>query len=1386
MAEIIASELLKAIFEKLASEAFNTYDRSKGIHSELKKLETTLIKIQSLLNHASQKETTDEAVQKWLNDLRHLAYDVDDVLDDLATEDMRREFDQQSGAITSQVRRLIPTCCTNLSLSERMHSKLDYITAKFEDLEKEKDGLGLINLKDEKPKRPYQTSLLDTSRIVGRQEEIKELLVKLFENGSYDKNFSIVPIVGMGGLGKTTLARILYDDAEVKKHFELKAWVSVSDHFDIFSISKVILQSVKGEGNEFTDQNLLQVALKNQLKDKRFLIVLDDVWSESHEDWQTLVSPFKECAPGSKIIMTTRKVQLLTKLGFVHLNHVQTLSHDDAVSLFAQHALGVDNFDSHPFLKQYGKGIVEKCDGLPLALTVLGRSLRTKNDEEEWKELLNNEIWRLRKTDEIVPALRLSYNDLSACLKQLFAYCSLFPKDYMFDKDDLILLWMGEGFLNTSSSNKSMERLGVEYFEELLSRSLFQHAPNNNSLFVMHDLLNDLATSVAREFFLRLDIEKVKDFRKEALEKYRHMSFVREEYEAYSKLKPIKSATSLRTVLAMSVELEDSWGEFYLSGKILVDLLPKLPLLRVLSLSGYFISEVPETIGSLKHLRYLNLSRTLITCLPEHVGNLYNLQSLILYRCNSLNMLPINFSKLKNLRHLDIRDTPLLSKMPLGIGKLKCLQTLSKIIIGGDNGLAITELKDLTNLHGNTHIKGLEKVEIAMHASEANLSQKRLNGLELEWSDVFNDSRKESLEKEVLDVLKPHSDSLIKLGIVSYAGLEFPNWVGDTRYLNLISVSLRGCKNCISLPPLGQLRSLKDLFIEDMDEVKAMGSELVGTGLSFLSLEVLKLKNMKRLEVWSTDSGVVSFPCLKKLVIRGCPNLVQVSPGALPLLNSLEVSECDSGVLRKLVQVASSVKELTIESMFGLSDVVWRGVIEYLGGVEDLAIIKCNEIRYLWESEAKASKALTKLRKLRVEECQNLMRPGEKEEDDCGRNLITTLRTVLIEDCESMEHCRCPNNIEILVIGGCTSITSASFPTTGEQKFKSLEIDSCDKPLEKEFGGDNTRVVINNTSIQKLQQVVLCGLPNLTTIIELSHSIHLTNLVIMVCPNMESFPDHELPNLTSLTSLHIISCPSTDASFPCGNWPPNLQTLSIGGLKKPISEWGPHNFPTSLVKLGLYCGESEEDDVSRCSQLSHLLPSSLTHLGIVDFKKLKSVSVGVQHLTSLQHLFLWDCPKMKHLPENLLPSLLSLNIHECPKLEGRCSRRGSYWSRISHIPCITRNTESFFSSMFPKDCNYRTAIVMEMCGDDFILHSCGVTGDAIRVLNQFKSESQDCKEINEIEEKNELCGEKLVLKEEKAKMEPRVKSMMPGFKTPHPAACQAEGTKMPVFPGYDH
>ncbi|KAJ0478501.1 putative P-loop containing nucleoside triphosphate hydrolase, leucine-rich repeat domain superfamily [Helianthus annuus] len=511
------------------------------------------------------------------------------------------------------------------------------------------------------------------------------------------------------------------------------------------------------------------------------------------------------------------------------------------MSLIAQYALGVNNFDSHLSLKTHGEGIVKKCNGLPLAVIAIGRLLRTKkNNEDSWKEVLDREIWKKPVESEIVPALKLSYHDLSATLKQLFAYCSLFPKDFLFDKEELILLWIAEGFLHHPTPSDSTEkRLGHEFFDELFSRSFFQHAPNSESLFVMHDLMNDLATSVASEFFLRLDNENKKNIRREMLEKYRHMSFVHEEFVAFKKFEAFQRAKSLRTFLATSVGVVESWRHFYISNKILSDLLPELSLLRVLCLSHFCISEVPQSIGSLRHLRYLNLSRSAITHLPETICDLFNLQILILFGCGKLTKLPNNFLKLKNLQNLDVRDTLLLFRMLLRIGELKSLQiTLSKIVLEIENGVEIAELKDFGNLCGKISIVGLEKVQNAIHAHIANFSEKRLSELELVWSNELYDSRNEKLEKEVLNELKPCDDTLIQLKIRSYGGLEFPNWVGDPLFLHLKHVSLSGCERCTSLPPLAQLPSLKELFIKGLYGWKLWVLSYLGPVAHFLHLKL--------------------------------------------------------------------------------------------------------------------------------------------------------------------------------------------------------------------------------------------------------------------------------------------------------------------------------------------------------------------------------------------------------------------------------------------------------------------------------------------------------------------------------------------------------------------
>ncbi|PWA58974.1 NB-ARC domains-containing protein [Artemisia annua] len=1265
MAELVISALLPVVFEKLTSVLENKIARSKGIHSELKKWERKLSLIQALLEDASPKEVTSKAVKQWLNDLQHLAYDIDDILDALATDAMHREFVNQSQPITNKVRKFIPSCCTSFSLSTRVGSKLDNISIRLQELMDEKEKLGLI-VKNERSKdknRGYQTSLVVGPSIVGREADKKELVQKLLSDESCNENFSIVPIVGMGGIGKTTLAKLLYDDQLVKDHFELKAWVCVSDDFDSFKISKVIYQSVGGEQKDLVDLNLLQVALRDRLMGKRFLLVLDDVWSDKLEDWEILAGPFFSGAPGSKIIITTRKQQLLNKLGYDHPYDLKKLSHDDALSLFAHHSLGVKSFDLHPVLRPHGEGIVQKCDGLPLALKALGSLLRTKRNEEEWKRLLDDEIWMLEDEGGILPALRLSYNDLSACLKQLFAYCCLIPKDCMFEKKDLILLWMAEGFMHNSATNKTMECLGEECFQELLSRSFFQYVPDDESLFVMHDLMNDLATFVAGEFYSRLDIDMEKNVRKEAFKKYRHMSFACERYICYNKVKAVERANSLRTFLAMPNVVRNSWLIFNISSKFLVDTLPQLPLIRVLSLSRLDIDEVPECVGNMKHLRYLNLSQTSIRYLPESVCNLYNLQTLIVSGCDRLTKLPDNFLKLKNLWHFDIRDTLLWNMIPLGISDMKSLQTLSNKVVIENNDFFISWLRNLKNLQAEIYIDELQKVQSATDIQGVNLSQKRVSDLRMGWSNVFDDSRNEKHEKEVLDALKPHSDNLKNLTIVSYGGKLFPTWIGDPSFLCLTYVQIKKCGNCMFLPPLGELPSLMTLVIEELNGVKVLGSEFLGTGTAFPKLESLRITNMTGWEVWSTKSGVVGavmFPCLQELILVNCPNLAEVSLEALPSLRVLDLSGCGDGLLTSLIHAASSVTRLSISRITGLSDEVWRGVMDHLGAVEEVRINMCNGIRYLWESEAKASKVLVNLRKLEVFDCAKLVSLGEKEEDRC--NQLTSLRILELMSCQNLERCNLPNNIQELCISYCDSIASVSFPTGGH-KLKSLKIDNCEQLLEKE--------VLLNTSMPLMLEVVhIKRWKNLKSINELACFIQLTELRIEDCSSIESFPAADLPNLTSLEYLRIVKCKSMDvASF--GVWPPKLGFLQIGGLKKPISKLGPQTFPSSLVDLKLYGGSAEEEDVTSGSQLSHMLPSSLTTLGLWYFEKLETVSKGLQHLTSLQHLHIQSCPTMKDLPEELLPSLLSLGISGCTdELKEKTSRRGSYWPLISYIPYV--------------------------------------------------------------------------------------------------------------------
>nr|XP_043609136.1 putative disease resistance RPP13-like protein 1 [Erigeron canadensis] len=598
------------------------------------------------------------------------------------------------------------------------------------------------------------------------------------------------------------------------------------------------------------------------------------------------------------------------------------LSDDIALSLLAQYALEEENFNKHPLLESIGQGIVKKCDGLPLALLTLGRVLKTKGiDDVKWDELLKSEIWSSEDDgSDILPALKLSYYHLPSHIKQVFAYCSMFPKDYDFEKNKLILLWMAQGFLSqTKGKNQPMESLGCKYFEELVARSFFQPLGNDESRYKMHDLINDLATSVAGEFFFRLDKNMDLNRNNDAYEKFRHFSFIRQQpVSKDKKYKELHKTRCLRTFLLVS----GGWGGLENIGSVLTlenvtaELLPRLHFLRVLSLTNYSITMVPHSIGCLKHLRYLNFSETEIPQIPEEVSKLYNLQSLLVRGCGNLFTMPVSFVKLINLRHLDMTHTPSLKKLPLGIGGLTSLQTLFKVVIQDNNGLKISELRGLKDLQGVLSIEGLEKAIDPTEAKDAELHQKKgLDELTLTWGDAAIN------EHDVIEKLRPHS-KLKTLCLDGYRGMKFPSWLGDPSFDGSTELVLNEC-NCVVLPTLEHLTSLRKLGIYRCSKLESIEGrkEVVNGGSSIMgSLRQVNVIGCDALESYYCPSSVES------LVIWGCHSMKSLSFSKLheedlpssSNLKNLEVKDCKD--IKSYLLSLTSLEEMFIWTCPSMED----------------------------------------------------------------------------------------------------------------------------------------------------------------------------------------------------------------------------------------------------------------------------------------------------------------------------------------------------------------------------------------------------------------------------------------------------------------------------------
>ncbi|XP_059439142.1 putative disease resistance protein RGA3 [Corylus avellana] len=622
--------IAQGILGNLSPLAFKEINQLWGFKDELKKLKGTVFTIQAVLLDAEEQQVGSHAVRNWLEKLEDAMYDADDLLDDFSIEALRREIMTRDK--TAKEVCIFFSKSNQLLYALKMGHKIKVIRKRLDAINADAMNFNLKLRTKETPvmnkKRDNTHSFVQAEAIIGRECDKKAVISHLMDS-SVKENVSILPIVGIGGLGKTTLAQLIFTSKEIEKHFELKMWVCVSDNFDVKIIVEKILESATNKKTKKLAMNTLVKELRKNIDEKKFLLVLDDVWSEDINQWLKLKELLMGGARGSKILVTTRSEKVANITHTIKPHLLSGLNEPASWFLFKQTAFEKGQEPKNSIIVESGREIVKKCAGVPLAIRTMGSLLYSKTSETEWLTFKNNELPKItQKENDILPTLKLSYDYLPSHLKYCFAFCSLFPKDYKIDISTLIKLWIAHGFVKSSDDqNQCLEDVGNEYFMDLLLRSFFQEAKMDEFGNVieckMHDLMHDLATSVAGSWITTLD-----DKKRNIDEKARHVSVAYGINISRGVPTLLCKANRMRTFLCFGLSVEDNidCDSTFSSSKFL----------RVLDLHHDFtvystFDSLPNlsSIGKLKHLRYLDLSgNKIMKKLPDSITNLQNLQTL--------------------------------------------------------------------------------------------------------------------------------------------------------------------------------------------------------------------------------------------------------------------------------------------------------------------------------------------------------------------------------------------------------------------------------------------------------------------------------------------------------------------------------------------------------------------------------------------------------------------------------------------------------------------------------------------------------------------------------------------------------------------------------------
>ncbi|XP_020086775.1 putative disease resistance protein RGA1 [Ananas comosus] len=1265
MAEGIAFDLVKGVLGKLGSALWDEIGLLRSFKDDADDLRSNFSAIQAVLLDAEERSSAGKeshALRHWLRKLKDAAYDADDLLDEIRTE---------AEKVRGFLSRANPM---HLKFKREMAHRMKELREKIGKIAKQRNDFGLAEAGPGRQAefKPRETSsLFDEKEIVGRDDD-KEKIVKLLLETGCDHNVSVIPIVGLGGLGKTTLARLAFADGRVtgQQPFDLRVWICVSTDFD----RKTIARSVKSatETKEECNLDTLESAssfLDRIFSQKRFLLVLDDVWNEDQQKWNGLNGlkvVFKDGRQGSKILVTTRSEKVAEIMGTVEPHRVKGLSDDDCWTLFKRLAFKEGEENGYPTLVEIGKQIVKKCGGLPLAANALGSMMRFKSrTEDAWSAIRDSEIWRseeseISRSEEriILPSLKLSYIQMPSALKQCFAYCSIFPKDYKINKDDLIRQWIALGFISSQETWTSMEDIGNKYFNNLLWMSFLQDVGKNYrnvTICRMHDLVHDLAQSVAKEEVAVIGVAKEEVAVIGGEESIRITEGCRY-VSIHSCCTPDVSITVKRRLRAL---------QFRESSSLIMAFYSEAKCLRLLELCDSKISMLPSSIGKLKLLRYLDLSGTDIEKLPKSITGLCNLQTLNLSSCRKIRTLPKFLGRLTNLRILDLGGCLSLTS----ISNLQNLYALNLSLC--ENVISLEPICHLKNLH-YLDLSNIDSL-VALPESIGSLQNLRVLNLSrcccLKWLPSSLCALKNlcNLNLSCLNslVTLPESiGSLQNLRILdlsnSFSLKSLPSSLCDLK--NLHDLNLSCLKSLVTLPEsIGSLQNLRILNVSECYSLESLPSSLC----DLKNLHDLNLSNLRSLVTLPESIG--SLQNLRVLNISKCYSLLSLpsSSSDLQHLEKLDISDCGKLCeLPKMIQKLTKLKELLNSDCSELKGMP-RGIgklvslqklplfvvgkqdrVEHCASISELEHLKLVgwlEIKGLENVtspvDAKAANLIEKkLRSLKLE--WNVL--SAEEGTDSTVLPAEEIETVL----ENLQPHQKLEKLEIQGYGGgkfpswMMNRISSCLPNLVEIRLAGMPGCSALPPLGQ-------LPFLKELIIGNMPAITNLGVEKFTalTSLWLSSMPVLREWVTVLTVDDEEGRRERVPIFPCLTHLILYECPQFSPE-PC--LPASVEYLEISG--------------TSSENLSLILERATPLDIGlrdlkiqECHQLTCLPESlrsltSLKSLSIWSCEDLERIEDWIEELTKLRSLEIWRCSNLRYLPAHKITTLYKLDIRECPLL----------------------------------------------------------------------------------------------------------------------------------------